>query len=201
MLLHAFIPASRANGPGLRAVVFFQGCTLACPGCFNPDTHPLTGTEVAVNAVAERVVRAYREYKLEGVTFSGGEPMQQADSLLRLIQGLRRQAPELSFGMFSGYTEYELAHGQYWIWGDGFSEQRRRGHWQEIRACLDFAILGRFIQAHPSHLPLRSSRNQMLRLFSGFYNVQDFDEQLVEVTVHTDGRAELTGFPALGLPW
>jgi hypothetical protein len=50
-------------------------------------------------------------------------------------------------------------------------------------------------------LPLRSSRNQVLRLFSGRYNVQDFSEQLVEVTVHTDGRAELTGFPTLGLPW
>ena len=78
MLLHALIPASLANGPGLRAVVFFQGCTLACPGCFNPGTHPFAGTEISVLALAERVVRAYREYKLEGVTFSGGEPMQQA---------------------------------------------------------------------------------------------------------------------------
>ena len=33
MLLHALIPASRANGPGLRAVVFFQGCSLGCPKC------------------------------------------------------------------------------------------------------------------------------------------------------------------------
>ena len=38
--LHAFEPASRANGPGPRAAVWFQGCTLGCPGCFNPDTHP-----------------------------------------------------------------------------------------------------------------------------------------------------------------
>jgi hypothetical protein len=113
MLLHALIPASRANGPGLRAVVFFQGCTLACRGCFNPDTHPYTGTEVAAEAVAERLLRAHKEHGVEGVTFSGGEPMQQADSLLRLIQGLRRQAPELSFGLFSGYSDLELVLGRY----------------------------------------------------------------------------------------
>jgi anaerobic ribonucleoside-triphosphate reductase activating protein len=37
MLLHALIPASRANGPGLRAVVFFQGCKLGGVGCWNPE--------------------------------------------------------------------------------------------------------------------------------------------------------------------
>ncbi|HEX8107935.1 MAG TPA: 4Fe-4S cluster-binding domain-containing protein, partial [Kofleriaceae bacterium] len=37
--IHAFEPRSRANGPGARFVVWFQGCTLGCPGCFNPTTH------------------------------------------------------------------------------------------------------------------------------------------------------------------
>src|SRR5208337_3096902 len=132
MLLHAFIPASRANGPGLRAVVFFQGCTLACPGCFNPDTHPFVGTEISVLALAERVVRAYREYKLEGVTFSGGEPMQQAPALLELIQTLRQQVPSLSFGLFSGYGEWELVLGRYSIWGRDYSEADLRRLWEEI---------------------------------------------------------------------
>jgi len=201
MLLHALIPASRANGPGLRAVVFFQGCSLGCPKCWNPSTHQFRGTEASVDAVVQGVLRARQEHPLEGVTFSGGEPMQQADSLLRLIKGSRRQAPELSFGMFSGYTEHELAQGRYWIWGDGSSEQHRRRLWQEIRACLDFAILGRFNQAQPSSLPLRTSRNQILRLFSDRYAPADFSEQLIEVSIHEGGRAEVTGFPTLGLPW
>ena len=72
MLVHALIPASRANGPGLRAVVFFQGCALGCPGCWNPEAHPFRGTEVMVDAVAEQVLRAHNEHPLEGVTFSGG---------------------------------------------------------------------------------------------------------------------------------
>ena len=48
MLLHAFLPASRANGPGLRAVVYFQGCNLNCAGCWNFLTHSFDGPEVSV---------------------------------------------------------------------------------------------------------------------------------------------------------
>src|ERR1039457_546413 len=126
MLLHAFIPASRANGPGLRAVVFFQGCKLHCVGCWNPNSHPFHGEDIKVDAVVQEVLRARQEQSLEGVTFSGGEPMQQAHGLLGLMHSLRQQAPELSFGMFTGYTEHELDQGQYWIWGDGTSEQHRK---------------------------------------------------------------------------
>jgi anaerobic ribonucleoside-triphosphate reductase activating protein len=201
MLLHALIPASRANGPSLRAVVFFQGCRVGCVGCWNPRTHPFHGEEIKVDAVVEGVLRARQEHTLEGVAFSGGEPMQQADSLLQLIKGLRQQVPDLSFGMFSGYAEHELDRGQYWLWGDGSSEQLRKSLWEEIHACFDFAILGRFIQAQPSNLPLRTSCNQALRLFTNRYSPADFTEQLTEVSIKAGGRAEVTGFPTLGLPW
>jgi len=201
MLLHALIPASRANGPGIRTVVFFQGCSIGCPKCWNPSTHQFLGTEVTVDAAVQEVLGAHQEHILEGVTFSGGEPMQQADSLLRLIQCLHQQAPGLSFGMFSGYAEHELVNGQYWVWGDDSSELCRKSLWQEIRACLDFGILGRFNQAQPSSLPLRTSRNQVLRLFSNRYTLADFSEELMEVSIHEGGRAEVTGFPILGLPW
>ena len=200
MLLHALIPGSRANGPGLRAVVFFQGCSIHCVGCWNPKSHQFHGEEIKVDAVAQDVLRARQEHSLEGVTFSGGEPMQQADSLLRLIQCLHQQAPELSFRMFSGYTEHELDQGQYWIWGDGSSEQHRKRLWEEIRRCLDFAILGRFIQAQPSNMPLCTSRNQVLRLFSRRYSPADFSEQMTEVSIKEGGRVEVTGFPTSGLP-
>jgi anaerobic ribonucleoside-triphosphate reductase activating protein len=156
---------------------------------------------MTVDAVAHEVRQAHPEHSLEGVTFSGGEPMQQADSLLRLIQCLRRQAAELSFGLFSGYAEHELDQGQYWIWGDSSSEQRRKRLWQEIRECLDFAILGRFNQAQPSRLPLRTSRNQVLQLFSYRYSPADFSEQMTEVSIKEGGQVEVTGFPTLGLPW
>jgi anaerobic ribonucleoside-triphosphate reductase activating protein len=201
MLLHAFIPASRANGPGLRSVVFFQGCTLGCHGCFNPESHSFTGAEVTIPTVADRVFQAHKEYGTEGVTFSGGEPMQQAPALLELIQTMHQQMPSLSFGLFSGYGEWELALGRYWMCGRDYSEPERRRLWEEIRAQLDFAVLGRYNEHQPSHLPLRTSRSQALRMLTSRYGVKDYGPQFVEVIVHPDGRAEVTGFPILGLPW
>jgi anaerobic ribonucleoside-triphosphate reductase activating protein len=201
MLLHGFIPASRANGPGLRAVVFFQGCTLACRGCFNPETHPFAGTEVIVDAVADKVLRAQKEHGVEGVTFSGGEPMQQAPALLELIQTLHQQVPSLSFGLFSGYSDLDLVLGRYSIWGRDYSEEYRRRFWQEIREHLDFAVLGRFNEAQPCGMPLRTSRSKALRMLSSRYSVKDYGPQSVEVFIHSDGRAQVTGFPILGLPW
>jgi hypothetical protein len=62
-------------------------------------------------------------------------------------------------------------------------------------------ILGRFNQAQPSSLPLRTSRNQVLRLFTDSYTPADFSEQLTEVSIHESGQVEITGFPTLGLPW
>ena len=201
MLLHAFIPASRANGPGLRSVVFFQGCTLGCENCFNPDSHSFSGADVTILSVAEQVLQAHKEHRVEGVTFSGGEPMQQAPALLELMQTVRQQVPNLSFGMFSGYGELELALGRYSIWGRDESETERRRLWRDISAYLDFAVLGRFNEFQPSGLPLRTSRSQALRMLTKRYDVKDFGPQSVEVIVYPDGRAEVTGFPILSLPW
>jgi len=55
MLIHAIISASRANGPDLRAVVFFQGCTLGCRGCWNPTSHAFRGREMTVCALNHKV--------------------------------------------------------------------------------------------------------------------------------------------------
>jgi anaerobic ribonucleoside-triphosphate reductase activating protein len=200
MLLHALIPASRANGPGLRAVVFFQGCSLDCAGCWNERSHRFTGPDVPVDAVAAQALKAHSDYALEGVTFSGGEPMQQAECLLELMKRLRAAAPSLSFGMFSGYAERELDHGRYWP-RQPLPVSDKQLLWQEIRSRLDFAVLGRFNQALPSREPLVTSRNQDLSLFSNRYSPADFIEQSVEVNIHADGSAEATGFPTLGLPW
>ena len=54
--VHAIEPRSRANGPGARFVVWMQGCTLGCPGCFNPTTHDAAGgREVEVAEVAAQL--------------------------------------------------------------------------------------------------------------------------------------------------
>ena len=69
------------DGPGVRFVLFMQGCPLRCGYCHNPDTWDFAGGyEVSAEEIFEKVKR-YREYfgKDGGVTVSGGEPLLQAD--------------------------------------------------------------------------------------------------------------------------
>lgn len=103
--LHAFEPGSRANGPGRRAVVWFQGCAFNCPGCFNPATHgPLGGYLYDTGELAADILALGD--KIEGVSFSGEEPLQQPHALLDLLQKLAT-AP-LSHLLFSVYTLPEI---------------------------------------------------------------------------------------------
>ena len=97
MLLHAIMPASRANGPGLRCVVFVQGCSLNCPGCWNILSHSFHGPDLAIEAVLAELVNCHHQYSLDGFTFSGGEPMQQAEDLANLLRCLRSALPTRQF--------------------------------------------------------------------------------------------------------
>jgi anaerobic ribonucleoside-triphosphate reductase activating protein len=199
MVIHAIVPGSRVNGPGVRVLIYFQGCTLACRSCWNPETHPFSGEEQSIEAVTAIVLSAYRERPFEGVTFSGGEPMQQADDLLALMKSIRDRQPALSFGMYSGYSEQELASGRYWCRME-LPQVARRETWHSIRRHLDFAVLGRYIALWPSVLPLRTSANQKLALFSDRYHEQDFESQQIEVQIGESGFVQVTGFPVAGAP-
>ena len=199
LLIHGLVNGSRVNGPGLRSVIYFQGCTLGCRDCWNPGSHSFVGDERNVEETAELVISAHRERGLEGVTFSGGEPMQQADALLALIDALRDRLPRLSFGMYSGYSEPELSNALYWC-GRELTEPAKRDIWLRIRSHLDFAVLGRFAAGRRGTLALRTSTNQKLALFSGRYLEQDFEAQEVEVHIGAQGVVHVTGFPTAGMP-
>ena len=199
MLIHGFVAHSRVNGPGVRSVVYFQGCNLGCAGCWNPATHPFVGPPHGVQDVAEQVAAASRSRVIDGVTFSGGEPLQQALDLLDLIRLLKRTRPALSIGMYSGYTEPELESGRFWT-RYGIAQEARRRIWKDIKQHLDFAVLGRFVTASPSTLPLRTSANQALRLFSDRYREDHFKPLEFEVHIEAQGFVQITGFPLAGLP-
>ena len=77
--VHSFQSLGTLDGPGVRFVVFTQGCNLRCGCCHNPDTWKMNeGTEYTAEEIVKRAVR-YREYFKEngGVTVSGGEPLLQ----------------------------------------------------------------------------------------------------------------------------
>jgi len=149
--------------------------------------------------VAQAVFQATATEPIEGVTFSGGEPMQQAADLFELIEELRNRDSRLSFGLFTGYTERELASGRYFCVSPKATAERGR-LWSRIRRRLDFAVMSRYDQGRPASTPLCSSRNQRLRLLSGRYDLRDFAPLQMEITIMDGGLAQLTGFPILGAP-
>ena len=199
MLIHGLVTGSRVNGPGLRTVIYFQGCTLGCRSCWNPQTHIFEGEERSIAEVTALVVSAHQERALEGITFSGGEPMQQADTLLALMESLGDRLPRLSFGMYSGYSEPELSSGRYWCRFE-LKQREKQDIWRCIRTHLDFAVLGRYAAGRPSTLALRTSTNQMLMLLSGRYRERDFEPQEVEIHIGSQGVVQVTGFPTAGIP-
>lgn len=82
------------DGPGIRTVVFFQGCALRCQFCHNPESWALNGGEVISDeAILRKIVRfrPYFERSGGGVTFSGGEPLLQKDFLLALLKGCKKE--------------------------------------------------------------------------------------------------------------
>ncbi|MBQ3069797.1 MAG: pyruvate formate lyase-activating protein [Clostridia bacterium] len=91
--IHSFQSLGTVDGPGVRFVVFFQGCPLRCHCCHNPDTWVMTdGAVYDVETVVERIGR-YRTYFGEqgGVTASGGEPLMQPQFLRELFRKCREQ--------------------------------------------------------------------------------------------------------------
>ena len=100
--MHHFLPCSRANGPGWRAVIWVQGCSLGCPGCFNPETHAFNGgAALGVDDLFKRIETVGDS--VEGLTVSGGEPFQQLRPLTALLRRVRGET-RLSIIVFTGFA-------------------------------------------------------------------------------------------------
>lgn len=85
--IHSFQSLGTVDGPGVRFVVFMQGCNLRCACCHNPDTWDMCGgEEYTASQILDKIIR-YKEYfgNEGGVTVSGGEPLLQADFLRELF--------------------------------------------------------------------------------------------------------------------
>jgi anaerobic ribonucleoside-triphosphate reductase activating protein len=124
----AFAPCTLAEGPHLRAAVWVQGCTLACPGCCNPELFPRDGGDaIEVESLARALADARREHGIEGLTVLGGEPLQQTAAVAEL--GGRARAVGLGVIVFTGYT---------------LAQARRRAGFDALWAVTDSLVDGPF---------------------------------------------------------
>ncbi|NLG84304.1 MAG: anaerobic ribonucleoside-triphosphate reductase activating protein [Firmicutes bacterium] len=146
--LAGLVKESVVDGPGLRAVVFVQGCPHRCPGCHNPKTwDPAGGFLMTVEELWDEI-KGLR--LLRGITYSGGEPFAQAAPLALLAERIKGKGWDLF--VYTGYTWEEL--------------QRRRTHdpgSDRLLRLADVLVDGPFIlAARDPRLPFRGSRNQRL---------------------------------------
>lgn len=88
--IHSFQSLGTVDGPGVRCVVFMQGCPLRCACCHNPDTWDFSGgEEVEADELVEKIVRFKSYIRNGGVTVSGGEPLMQAEFVAELFRKLK----------------------------------------------------------------------------------------------------------------
>jgi hypothetical protein len=146
MLVHSMLPLSAINGPGERAVVWLQGCDLRCAGCWNPSSHIFDTGHDRRRPVEEVGAWILACPGIEGVTFSGGEPFQQAPELRQLCEYIRKRKPALSIGVFTGYTLGEVTR---------ISLVPKRYLIVGLQIALDSGELQIASQPHPPNSPLR----------------------------------------------
>ena len=145
---------SRANGPGLRDVYWFVGCSIRCPGCTNPQfLQADQGLDVALESIQQ--LMAERAPHIEGITLSGGEPTEQVAAALNLA----RHARSLGLGivLFTGRTPRALEA------------------YAELRDACDLIVAGPYRAARPSQAVLLGSSNQKVLFVTGRYSTRDLE--------------------------
>jgi len=185
----ALVERTECEGPGARFALWVQGCRIRCAGCCNPQFFSASGgRKVETRELAERL-RA-RAQGLEGVTFLGGEPFDQAEALAELARVAR--AACLSVMTFTGYALEEL--------------RTRSGGAAELLAATDLLVDGPYDRDQPeSHRRWVGSANQRFHFLTDRYAPgielpgpgEPFRQVAVEL--RPDGSVQVHGFPSLEL--
>lgn len=106
--ISGIIKESVVDGPGFRLVIFTQGCPRHCRGCHNPDLIPASGGREMTSGEVLQLIKQNISPLTGGITFSGGDPLMQADALLEILQLVRKEYPQYSIWVYTGYTFEEV---------------------------------------------------------------------------------------------
>ena len=180
-------------GPGRRAGIWLQGCSIGCPGCVSRDTwDPRGGAPMAVDEVLSWIAdRSEQDRELDGITITGGEPTEQPEALFALAAGIDRLRRRGVFTgdvlCFTGRVETEFAAACPWA-----------------AQFIDAVITGTFRITQPTELLWRGSANQRLIPLTerGRERYEPFGQATAErpelqVTV-ADGQVWMIGIPRRG---
>ena len=180
----ALVSCTQALGPGRRAVVWVQGCPLNCRGCLAPNWIPfIPARQMTPDQILERLDLD----AITGLTFSGGEPMEQAAGLSVLVR-LARQKKDLDLICFTGYRYERL-----------LQDPPNTGV-PELLAEVDVLIDGPFIQSLNDSVGLRGSSNQRVIHLTSRLKEYDLESSTRNVEIRvTDGELRFIGVPTPGI--
>jgi anaerobic ribonucleoside-triphosphate reductase activating protein len=177
-----FCPATRVLGPGLRFVLWVQGCCFRCPGCVSPDTIPqVTATLIEPKEIVQAILS---NPHLDGITVSGGEPMLQAPALNELF-ALIRQERDLSIMCYTGFTLAQL-------------QTKQDPQINRMLSYIDVLIDGLYIQEQNDNRGWRGSSNQVVHFLTARH-LQDgalFTERKRDIELYLrNDNALMVGVP------
>lgn len=183
--LHAWLPGvHNILGPGRRAVVWVQGCSLKCPGCMVPETW---STEGGYNIDIERLAGdIIKQTDVEGVTISGGEPTEQPEAVAKLLT-LVKNAGKNTW-VYSGYTFEELV-------------AKNDPAIDRLLSLTDVLVDGRYDRERAGTYNYRGSANQrIVYLSEKIKRIKegDCEASRVEIRLDESGQMVVLGIPPPG---
>lgn len=174
------VAKTNALGPGLRAVIWVQGCKLRCPSCIAPGWLPF---EPALQLTPQEVVDKLVSDAINGLTFSGGEPMEQAEALAEVARPLRERK-DLDIICFTGYRYQTL---RYRPPNPGVTR---------LLSLVDVLIDGPYVQGLNDSRGLRGSTNQRIIHLTDRLKYLPLESQTRQVELKVeDGALTLVGIP------
>lgn len=170
-------PDSYIYAPGKQFVIWVQGCSIHCKGCWNFDMWSFD--ENQLTDIDELFEKINKIDDLMGVTFIGGEPFDQKNELLYFSTKLKKQ--QIPITIYTGYELNELK--------DEISE--------EILNNTDLLIAGRYKEELRNiNLQWRGSENQQILFLSDIYkDYEKEDGNYCEIIISDDGEITILGFP------
>ncbi len=173
------VEVTQANGPGKRFGIWVQGCSICCKGCWNRELWSFRANHIVrVDRLVEYVLQ-YSEV-IEGITISGGEPLDQARALKNLVEMLRKKS-HLTVMLYTGYYKDQIPDE----WG------------RRLFQMVDIVVSGPYIQEERDLFLLwRGSKNQKLIFHNARYRKQYEEQGENVVEIHIDEKEiKVLGFP------
>lgn len=172
--------SSSIYGFGNSFVIWTQGCKLKCKGCWNEDMHDFNGGfEAAIEDLIEQIKDAVLRYSVDNVTILGGEPLEQLEELLLLMQNIK----SLNIGiiLYTGYEKKEIE-----------SSDKIK-----IMEYPDILISGRYVEEKRNiNNHLYGSENQLMEFLTDRYKKEDIiNGTYVEIDIDSSGSMNMYGYP------